>query len=756
MDILGNFRLSRRIVAEYSAHYGRRPGLDCHRIKRIGSATVKKPGWKLKQFVFLHGCLMAVALAVGQAAEQDWIRTARVFLIDAYQPPFAPKLEFDAEALMQTMEMMHANTVRIGTMGKYATIQGVRFSAHPDQGARDALAETIAAAKPRGIRVVPYISTGSKLAWSMVTRDYPEYAQRVRPGGGPNRSHMNVGEDHGTVCWNTPYRQAYLDYVEHVVRDYDIDGIYFDTWRAFYFWPGMKLCYCDGCRDGFRQASGRDIPWHENERDYTEEELTVVADYHQWYHEQLIGILEEVRRLVKTHKDIPLIYNINKPRKLLDEDPRILAAMDAFLYERGDSLLERAEGVSLARAAGLGVWPYVGVYTNWPRLVSNGLDYQQEIFATAAFGGAPIIAQPTGYVTHAESRHWVADAFSVLAKHEQEFAGFENVPYVAVVYADRDPPGHAQKGWFWKADVRSATLGAFAACLYGHVQVSSIPESLLDQPEKLARYQVIYLAGSPQLTPRRVENLKKFVESGGGLVASYTTSLYDGAGGRQERFALEDLLRVRPVKAHGELADTLASYQCMTGGPNDLYLLPRGAAGHVLAPLWFFEPVETLNGGTTIMDIVTGDGLRPILPGIVTSQHGRGRVVYLASSLESLYGSTRQSDLGNLLRGLVESVAGVPPPFRVSAPARLIANLTENGNRRVLHLLNWTGEAENDGGYLPSVENVTVCLKIPKGKKVRRVSAMVEAPVRHNQSGQELTIHLSRIEAYQALVIDLK
>ena len=116
-------------------------------------------------------------------------------------------------------------------MGKYALIPGVRFTPHPELGRRDVLAETIAAARPRGIRVVPYISTGHKLAWRMVTGDHPEYAQRTRPGGGPARSHMFVGEDHGTICWNTPYRQAYLELVEKVVRDYDIDGIYFDTWR---------------------------------------------------------------------------------------------------------------------------------------------------------------------------------------------------------------------------------------------------------------------------------------------------------------------------------------------------------------------------------------------------------------------------------------------------------------------------------------------------------------------------------------------
>ena len=198
------------------------------------------------------------------------------------------------------------------------------------------------------------------------------------------------------------------------------------------------------------------------------------------------------------------------------------------------------------------------------------------------------------------------------------------MPYVAVVQATRNPPGHAQTGWFWSADVRSSTLGAFAACLYGHVQVSSVPQSLLDEPEKLARYRVLYLADVPQLTPRRRENLERFVENGGGLLACYGTSLYGAAGERLERFELESLLRVRPAHPQGELAETLNSYRCMTGGPNDLYLTPHAAADGPLVPLGYFEPVEVLDGGSTMMDIVTGDGRRPILPGVVTSTHGQG------------------------------------------------------------------------------------------------------------------------------------
>ena len=367
--------------------------------------------------------------------QYDWLNTARIFLIDAYQPPFAPKLEFDAEKLASAMEDMHANVVRMSTMGKYATVQGIRFSTHPDQGKRDLLSEMIAACKPRGIRVIPYISTGHKLAWSMVTRDYPDYAQRTVPGGGPALDHMYVGEDMGAVCWNTSYRQAYLDYVTHIVRDYEIDAIYFDAWTPFYFWPGKKVCYCRGCVDGFKKETGLELPWHKNDSDYSNPELETIEKYHSWYRDQLVIVLTEVRRIVKSFKDIPLIYNINDPNKIIHEDPRIISAMDAFLYERGQSMLERAEGVSLAKTLGIKVMPYIGGYDNWPRIVNNKLDIQQEIFTTMMFGGAPILSQPYPYIDNVKNRQFVSYPFKIIQDNEALLSTLKNEPFVAVVYS---------------------------------------------------------------------------------------------------------------------------------------------------------------------------------------------------------------------------------------------------------------------------------------------------------------------------------
>lgn len=226
----------------------------------------------MKRFVILLNVITWMHLQI-LAQNPDWLQTARVFLMDAYQPPFVPELEYDAEAVAEAMEDMHANVLRFGTMGKYTTIQGVRFSTHPDQGERDLLAESIEACKKRGIKVAAYISTGHKVAWSMLQNDYPEYAHISSPGGGPEKLQMMIGEDHGTVCWMTPYKDAYMDLVEHVIRDYDVAAMYFDAWTPYYFWTGMQTCFCDGCTRGFREATGLEIPYHEERKDYTEAEL---------------------------------------------------------------------------------------------------------------------------------------------------------------------------------------------------------------------------------------------------------------------------------------------------------------------------------------------------------------------------------------------------------------------------------------------------------------------------------------------------
>ena len=106
------------------------------------------------------------------AAEFEWLRHARVFILDAYTYPLSPKIEFDAEKMADAMDDMHADTLRVATAGHYWFIPGTQFATAPDLGDRDILAECVAACKTRGIKVVPYVRAGGAMA-----------AEIVRPSG---------------------------------------------------------------------------------------------------------------------------------------------------------------------------------------------------------------------------------------------------------------------------------------------------------------------------------------------------------------------------------------------------------------------------------------------------------------------------------------------------------------------------------------------------------------------------------------------
>lgn len=714
--------------------------------------------------------LQAVKNIDGES-EKDWLQTARVFLLDAYQPPLNPHLHYDADTWAEMMAEMNVNVIRLGTMGKYATVQGIRFATNPGQGNRDLLQETIVACKSKGIKVFAYISTGHKLAWSMVTKDYPEYAQQTTPGGLPDRDHMYVGEDMGTVCWQTPYKDAWFDYVTHVVRDYDVDGMYFDKFVPFYFWPGKQLCYCNWCRKGFYDVTHLEIPYHKNDADYTSEDFNAIDKYHEWYKEKFITeVVQKVRPLVKSYKDVPLMSNINNPQKMASVDPRISNVMDAFLYERGNSMLERAEGIGVPRSAGLNIWPYVGTYHNWPHLAFQGMNYQQQIFTNLSFGAGSIVAQPTGYIKDTENRKYVSYPFSIIKKYQSIFKGLRNYPYIGVLFSYKSPKAYIKEGWHTGVtDARTSTLGAFSACLYNHLQVSSISEFVLDDPEKLERYPVLYLANVPYLNKRRIKNIKDYVRNGGCLITSNATTLYNESGERQTTFDLEELMSVKPIQPGGDLAYLIENYTSMTGGPNDLYLLASSNNKtkeifdeewkERLFPLWYYQPVKVLDGGETIMDIVTGYNKEAVLPGVVVTNFGKGKVLYCSSALEAFYNNDKPEIIGQLLEKFVTIVSKEAPPYTLDAPDGLFANLTRKDNLLVLHLTNWTGNKYEKNlmneYYLAPVKNASLKIRIPYGKKIKNVFTLIDKQYDKKIKDQEIELHFPEVEAYQAVVVEL-
>ena len=59
--------------------------------------------------------------------------------------------------------------------------------------------------------------------------------------------------------------------------------------------------------------------------------------------------------------------------------------------------------------------------------------------------------------------------------------------------------------------------------------------------DRLASYKVLVLPNTACMSDRLVQLIRQYVAAGGGLVATYESSLYDAWGDRRPDFALRDL-----------------------------------------------------------------------------------------------------------------------------------------------------------------------------------------------------------------------
>lgn len=750
--------------SEFTAYYSAKRPARIFLIHNI----LKDPGKNVRVLCYLTIALFMISSNL-KAQQKDkanyyWIKNAHIFIIDGYNYPLCPTLELNAEKLAETMADMHANVLRIATSGHCGwMIPGTKFVTSPDLGNRDILAECITACKPRGIRVIPYINTSHTQKTSAIN---PDWAQKLSPAGN-YPSTWSMQEKVTPICFNTSYREAFFDLIRTVVSKYDIDGIYFDTWVPFHFFQGKeKICYCDGCRKGFKEATGLEIPYKVNS-DYTAGELKIFDRYRDWCNEELYKVFAETKRIVKSYKNIPMIYNIGNPEKISTEDLRILNGSDAFLYERGRSMIERAEGVSLATTHGLAVWPYVGTYDPSPRIPHYRYELGQEIFTSVAFGGSPILYHTYFFVEHPEERGIIRDAFRILDENDRYIKGFESDKFCTVIWNEKDPPGHAKDTWIWDTDARLNSLGSFSACIHNHVQVTSMLKQDIDNIDLLKKYKVLFLPDICYLTDKQINNITKFVEEGGGLIMTYATSLYDEKGIRRSDFALGNLAKIKYHMPDAEMSDRISKFTNFGSGW-DLYLKTRKEKEVIkppladgLIPAHLFETVDVLPGGNIAAEIVGGSQKDPITPGLVVSNYGKGKIAYIAAATGAMFQQTGIMLYSDFLRDVIKYVSPEKPPYEIDAPpSTLITNMTVNGNKRVFHLITWLG-SQNENlwqnvYYIPLISNVNIKFRIPAGKKIKSVSSFTPVKLTRKQDNDILNISIPSVDRYQGIVIEME
>ncbi len=110
---------------------------------------------------------------------------------------------------------------------------------------------------------------------------------------------------------------------------------------------------------------------------------------------------------------------------------------------------------------------------------------------------------------------------------------------VGVVYSEQTDQNYGSKPW--QKNYHDHANGIYHALIEDHLPFEMVNDRLMDD-EHLKPFKLLILPNIAALSDTQCDQLRKFVEKGGSLVATYETSLYDEEGKSRSDFGLSDRL----------------------------------------------------------------------------------------------------------------------------------------------------------------------------------------------------------------------
>jgi hypothetical protein len=311
-----------------------------------------------------------------------------------------------------------------------------------------------------------------------------------------------------------------------------------------------------------------------------------------------------------------------------------------------------------------------------------------------------------------------------------------------------------------------------------------------------ARFAALVLPNLGAITDDQVAGVRRFVQRGGGLLATGDTSLCDVWGDPRADFALADLFgaHVSDARRAGDEArrrqsatDTLHSYlrlsperRARVEGPKD-GAAPVGT-GERHAVLGGLEETDLLPfGGTleplrierdTTQVLATFVPAFPVyppetawmrepktdIPGLVlrAAVPGRGRVAFLPADLDRRFARDNLPDHGDLLASLIRWVAQDDVPLDVQGPGLVDCHLYRQAGRIVLHLVNLTsaGTWRQPVHELIPVGPFRVAVKLPASLRLRAARLLVaDRPISARSDRSWLRFEILSVLDHEVVVL---
>ncbi len=576
---------------------------------------------------------------------------------------------------------------------------------------------------------------------------------------GEKRRHWS-NPDLWVTCALGPYNFEFMTQVHNEIMErYQPDGIFSNRWA------GHGICYCEHCTRNFKTFAGLELPRNTNRFD------PVWVKYNEWSTLRLkeLWVLWDdiIRKQKSTSRFIPNGF----PDKVITGKLSDIVFTD---HQARSGVIPPWSNGKVAKElrASIGMKPLGGIFSvgieepyRWKDSVQSDAEIRVWVAEATANGMRPWFTKFSGVIYDRRWLDTVDKIYQVLFRNETYLRNIAPIARVGMVFSEQNP-NYGSKAWQQKNNDHSS--GMYHALLENRIPFEMVNASLLD-PEHLKPFKLLVLPNIASLSDVQCDQLRRFVEGGGSIVATFETSLYDVEGNTRKDFGLNNLFGVSyDQKVEGPMQN---SYLRLKNDPStsqfhpvvkdleDAYRIINTIYEVKVSPRSEFPSPVTLI--PTYPDLPMED-VYPRVPetnirGLYLRDTGKGRVAYFPGDIDRTFWQIMSADHGKLLRNTILWALNEKPLVEVKGPGVIDVTVWRQERSMTVHLVNLTNPMMMKGPFRELIPvDVEVSVTIPQGPKVEGVQLLVrgEKPQFEIKEGV-VSLAVPRIHDHEIVMLEL-
>lgn len=561
------------------------------------------------------------------------------------------------------------------------------------------------------------------------------------------------------LCPNSPYFDLIRERMEDVVRRYAIQGVFMDI---TYFQP--DTCFCEYCRRKFRDVFGYPLSSEPEKGSHQR------RDWYLFRRESRFNLIDGLVRSIQPLRDVDVVWNGSGSYLLAENEIDDRSACLTSEFHAPDYLdgIIRAKwmhgrGKPFAMSS-----PYeLGSWGDWT--VNTEVTLQAIVSSVISNGGGIYlnhVPYPSGEFAASVNRSVLAsirNSFERVQALEPWLRDARSAPELAVVFSPQ-----TLRLLEWGSDERQVAhycdglKGAVKTLIAGGRHFDILPEEVLQ--ERIDEYRVVILPDTRVLEPGTADRIRAFVQDGGTLLSTGSTSLVESDGRYRDEFELADIFGVSlkgdsaySVDYVHDLAEGLGDgvpdnpILVQLAGARSLLVEPRENAD-VLASL--VEPLFESTPDRHVYHQHAHPARRSGYPAIVRNRFGQGTSLYFASQIFTSIRVTGSPWLQRIIENALLHFA--PEPLvRVEQAPSVQVTLMRQGRRHVVHLVN-ISDAKFDLSKAFMTRMIPVHeVKVQVRMKAGGVTSVPDGkPLAFESTETGITFVVPVIHVHQAVVIE--